>query len=323
MVDLNEKNVGLNYFKIDMQELFQSSPNISLNNIHFEITNTSNKKLKKHRKIATRKGKWTEQEDKLLEQWVKTHGAKDWDDCSEFIPGRNSKQCREHWMNCLNPELLKGYWTPEEDVLIFYFYQICNGSWNKIIPLFKNRIQNSVKNRFYSKLRKCATKKVNRKDRKKIRMKIKLDELKNYINEALIDAKTYLLYKTKMTEEQFNLFIEKNKQKLKDNINLEIDNSETNSSINLDVSNTKQNLNDICINKNTNMILDDKNINNDINLNKDINIDNNLLFEYKFDKRRYEFGSKYLNDNIHKFLKNYSYVYRFTNFYNRNNNNNK
>ena len=74
MVDLNEKNVGLNYFKIDMQELFQSSPNNSLNNIHFEITNTSNKKLKKHRKIATRKGKWTEQEDKLLEQWVKTHG---------------------------------------------------------------------------------------------------------------------------------------------------------------------------------------------------------------------------------------------------------
>ena len=59
---------------------------------------------------------------------------------------------------CLNPELVKGEWTSEEDFLIMYFYEQCNGSWKKIIPLFNGRTENSIKNRFFSQLRKIATK---------------------------------------------------------------------------------------------------------------------------------------------------------------------
>ena len=204
---------------------------LSSNNELIKIEPKKTKKSKRSKKIPVKKGQWSAQEDKLLEQWVKTNGPKNWEACGRFIQGRKGKQCREHWNNCLNPELKKGNWGPEEDFLIMFFYEKCNGSWKKIIPLFDGRIENSIKNRFYSQLRKHATKNMEAKDRKKLIAKIKLNELKNYLNEALTETRNVLLKKTKMTQEQFDLFLKKNEQKLKDSISsmdTESDNSESN-----------------------------------------------------------------------------------------------
>jgi len=204
---------------------------LSPNNELIKIEPKKTKKSKRSKKIPVKKGQWSAQEDKLLEQWVKTNGPKNWEACGRFIQGRKGKQCREHWNNCLNPELKKGNWGPEEDFLIMFFYEKCNGSWKKIIPLFDGRIENSIKNRFYSQLRKYATKNMEAKDRKKLIAKIKLNELKNYLNEALTETRNVLLKKTKMTQEQFDLFLKKNEQKLKESISsmdTESDNSESN-----------------------------------------------------------------------------------------------
>ena len=204
---------------------------LSPNNELIKIEPKKTKKSKRSKKIPVKKGQWSAQEDKLLEQWVKTNGPKNWEACGRFIQGRKGKQCREHWNNCLNPELKKGNWGPEEDFLIMFFYEKCNGSWKKIIPLFDGRIENSIKNRFYSQLRKYATKNMEAKDRKKLIAKIKLNELKNYLNEALTETRNVLLKKTKMTQEQFELFLKKNEQKLKDSISsmdTDSDNSESN-----------------------------------------------------------------------------------------------
>jgi hypothetical protein len=204
---------------------------LSPSNELIKIEPKKTKKSKRSKKIPVKKGQWSAQEDKLLEQWVKTNGPKNWEACGRFIQGRKGKQCREHWNNCLNPELKKGNWGPEEDFLIMFFYEKCNGSWKKIIPLFDGRIENSIKNRFYSQLRKHATKNMEAKDRKKLIAKIKLNELKNYLNEALTETRNVLLKKTKMTQEQFDLFLKKNEQKLKESISSmdsDSDNSESN-----------------------------------------------------------------------------------------------
>ena len=189
-----------------------------LNHEQSKIEPKKTKKSKKSKKILVKKGQWSSQEDKLLEQWVKTNGPKNWEACGRFIQGRKGKQCREHWNNCLNPELKKGNWGPEEDFLIMFFYEKCKGSWKKIIPLFDGRIENSIKNRFYSQLRKHATKNMEAKDRKRMIAKIKLNELKKYLNEALTETRNVLLKKTQMTPEQFELFLQKNEQKIKENI---------------------------------------------------------------------------------------------------------
>jgi len=182
------------------------------------IINAKKQKPRKNKKIDLKKGQWSYQEDKLLRQWVKLNGPKDWEACGRFIHGRKGKQCREHWNNCLNPELKKGCWSPEEDFLIMFFYEKCKGSWKKIVPLFQGRIENSIKNRFYSQLRKYATKNFERSERKKMKARIKLNVLLNYLGEALTEAKQDLLEKTNMTDEEFNQFLKENEQKLKENI---------------------------------------------------------------------------------------------------------
>ena len=195
------------------------------------------RKQKKTKKVTLKKGQWSSQEDKLLEQWVRENGPKNWEACGRFIQGRRGKQCREHWSNCLNPDLKKGNWTPEEDFLIMFFYEKCEGSWKKIIPLFNGRTENSIKNRFFSELRKYAYKDIESEEEKKLISKKKLDELKNYLSQALNQAKKYLFEKTKMTQEKFILFIKENEQKLKDNVlDIDSENNESTLSTNLGAS---------------------------------------------------------------------------------------
>ena len=211
------------------------------------IINAKKQKPRKNKKIDLKKGQWSYQEDKLLKQWVKLNGPKDWEACGRFIHGRKGKQCREHWNNCLNPELKKGCWSPEEDFLIMFFYEKCKGSWKKIVPLFQGRIENSIKNRFYSQLRKYATKNFERSERKKMKARIKLNVLLNYLGEALTEAKQDLLEKTNMTDEEFNQFLKENEQKLKENIFSNLDSynieQEANLSTSLGGSSNEEDLN--------------------------------------------------------------------------------
>lgn len=105
------------------------------------------------------KGPWTIEEDRKLINWVKNEGATRWSQCAEYINGRNGKQCRERWFNTLNPKVKRGQWTHEEDYRIFYLFKIFGGKWSKINELFECRSENSIKNRFYSILRRIAAEK--------------------------------------------------------------------------------------------------------------------------------------------------------------------
>jgi hypothetical protein len=284
--------------KPDSSSTLETSGKNSSNNITREIRQPKEKKktiFKSNRgkKIPLKKGQWSPQEDKLLKQWVQINGPKKWEACGRFIQGRKGKQCREHWKNCLNPDLLKGKWTPEEDFLIMFFYPKCKESWKKIIPLFNGRIENSIKNRFYSQLRKYATKDMEPKERKRLSSKIKLDELKNYLNEALETAKADLIKKRKMTEEQFNAFIEKQEQKLKENIFIEGEHIESNLSTNKGDSFTEEDSNNIFLQNKRNRTKDV--VNENINMN-DIKNSDELI----------EFDGKNLNKNDVYYLDNFS-----------------
>lgn len=100
------------------------------------------------------KGPWTYEEDQKLIQWVKNCGANKWSLASRLIPGRNGKQCRERWVNHLNPDIKKGNWTEEEDEKIYQMYQVYGSAWSKIAKHFNGRSENSIKNRFYAALKK-------------------------------------------------------------------------------------------------------------------------------------------------------------------------
>lgn len=102
------------------------------------------------------KGPWTLEEDKKLIEWVHAEGALKWSRAAQYIPGRSGKQCRERWLNNLNPNLKKSNWNDEEDELIFTLYKKYGSAWSKIARHFDGRTENSIKNRFYSTIRRLA-----------------------------------------------------------------------------------------------------------------------------------------------------------------------
>ncbi len=102
------------------------------------------------------KGPWNVEEDKKLIDWIKTNGPTNWSACAEYIPGRTGKQCRERWINALNPLLKKGSWEPEEDYIIFKLFKKLGSKWSTISNYIDGRTENSIKNRFYSTLRRLA-----------------------------------------------------------------------------------------------------------------------------------------------------------------------
>lgn len=46
---------------------------------------------------------------------VTLFGAKNWHKIAQFVPGRTQPQCRERWVNSLDPKVNRGKWTKEED----------------------------------------------------------------------------------------------------------------------------------------------------------------------------------------------------------------
>jgi len=106
------------------------------------------------------KGPWTIEEDRKLLDWIRKEGPTKWTQCADFIKGRSGKQCRERWFHTLNPKIIKGNWTCEEDFKIFTLYDILGGKWAKIAVYVLGRTENSIKNRFYSTLRRKAAEKM-------------------------------------------------------------------------------------------------------------------------------------------------------------------
>ena len=58
---------------------------------------------------------WTKEEDDKLHTLVSKHGAKNWKRIASYFSNRTDVQCLHRWQKVLNPDLVKGPWTVEED----------------------------------------------------------------------------------------------------------------------------------------------------------------------------------------------------------------
>ncbi len=229
------------------------------------------------------KGPWSQNEDKLLIDWVQKHGPKFWAKCAETIKGRNGKQCREHWNNSLNNDIIKGKWSTEEDLFIMVFYKKLDKSWKKMIPLFKSRTENAIKNRFYSQLRKITAKYVHKKV-KEYNSKFNLNTLLKYHDEGIKEAKEDFLNVYHMENDEYNNFI----KEVEDLINnkppnqtyVDLDKIKKKYLIkaeNTVIDNDKDNINEI--DKDNKKEEKTENIEHDINKNENVNNNDNVINE--------------------------------------------
>ncbi|KAF6004341.1 hypothetical protein F1559_000381 [Cyanidiococcus yangmingshanensis] len=98
------------------------------------------------------KGPWTPAEDALLLSLVAKFGTQAWTAVAACMPGRTGKQCRERWLNQLDPNVRRGAWTFEEDEALVLLHERYGNCWAKMSKHVPGRTDNAIKNRWNSSM---------------------------------------------------------------------------------------------------------------------------------------------------------------------------
>nr|UWU45088.1 MYB transcription factor 3R-2 [Dimocarpus longan] len=103
--------------------------------------------------IRRAKGGWTPEEDETLRNAVATFKGKSWKKIAEFFPDRSEVQCLHRWQKVLNPDLVKGPWTQEEDEKITELVARYGPTkWSVIAKSLPGRIGKQCRERWHNHL---------------------------------------------------------------------------------------------------------------------------------------------------------------------------
>ncbi|XP_038248545.1 myb-related protein A isoform X2 [Dermochelys coriacea] len=97
--------------------------------------------------------KWTRDEDDKLKKLVEQNGTDDWTFIASHLQNRSDFQCQHRWQKVLNPELIKGPWTKEEDQRVIELVQKYGPKrWSLIAKHLKGRIGKQCRERWHNHL---------------------------------------------------------------------------------------------------------------------------------------------------------------------------
>jgi hypothetical protein len=103
-------------------------------------------------KPGIKKGHWTVDEDKKIEELVNKYGTK-WSHISRMIKNRTGKQIRDRYMNYILSTINRKRFTKDEDIKLKGLYIKYGTKWTEISKQFEGRSPEMIKNRFYSFLK--------------------------------------------------------------------------------------------------------------------------------------------------------------------------
>uniref|UniRef100_A0A8C4FAF5 V-myb avian myeloblastosis viral oncogene homolog-like 2b n=1 Tax=Dicentrarchus labrax TaxID=13489 RepID=A0A8C4FAF5_DICLA len=99
------------------------------------------------------KVKWTQEEDDKLKALVQKLGPNDWKYIASYIPSHTEHQCQHRWFKVLDPELVKGPWTKEEDEKVIELVNLYgNKQWALVAKHLKGRLGKQCRERWHNHL---------------------------------------------------------------------------------------------------------------------------------------------------------------------------
>ncbi|XP_033934995.1 v-myb avian myeloblastosis viral oncogene homolog-like 2b [Pseudochaenichthys georgianus] len=99
------------------------------------------------------KVKWTQEEDDKLKALVQKMGTNDWKHIANYIPNHSEPQCQHRWFKVLDPELVKGPWTKEEDEKVIELVNLYgNKQWATVAKHLKGRLGKQCRERWHNHL---------------------------------------------------------------------------------------------------------------------------------------------------------------------------
>lgn len=101
------------------------------------------------------RGRWGAEEDARLREAVQLYGLHNWVKVQSHVRGRTDMQCRERWMNVLDPAIDNGPFSAEEDArLLMLVERYGPGKWAEISKEMPKRTDNILWRRWKSLMRK-------------------------------------------------------------------------------------------------------------------------------------------------------------------------
>ncbi|OWY96053.1 Myb-like DNA-binding protein [Phytophthora megakarya] len=112
-------------------------------------------------KVVKGKGTWTHWEDRVLLGKVEECGRK-WTEIAAFLPGRIGNQCRERFLNHLDPSISTEPWTDAEEITLTEAIEQHSTQWGLVAEKLPGRCENDIKNHWYSRERRRMLDEVSR-----------------------------------------------------------------------------------------------------------------------------------------------------------------
>ncbi|KAM0846157.1 hypothetical protein ACQ4PT_055862 [Festuca glaucescens] len=104
-----------------------------------------------------RRGPWTVDEDLTLINYIAKHGEGRWNALARAAGlRRTGKSCRLRWLNYLRPDVKRGNFTADEQLLILDLHSRWGNRWSKIAQHLPGRTDNEIKNYWRTRVQKHA-----------------------------------------------------------------------------------------------------------------------------------------------------------------------